>query len=219
MAETARITTIGDGIAPVQAAQPAENGFSQQPGESALWFRRYLLYRDLGHKRTLRAAVAKERESVHLLKDSESATKSPQTQKEGVQLVNVPGSWKNASKVYRWAERAKGFDAWLLRRMAEETYKHLGDGFANKFRRVQLIQLLIDAALEQMNHASENAAKHETYLAYTKRVAALLAQMEREMSTVNEEEMKAAIVSYGRSIQADIEKAYHAGCTVIARTK
>lgn len=197
MAEAARILPMNDQN---QSEKAPDNGKSQLPGESALWFRRYCLYRDLGNKRSLRAAVAKERETARLVKESESATKSTKSKKSvGVTVspsgqqqskatispapaINGPGSWKNASKVYHWAERALAFDNYLIEMMVITTTTSLGDTYANKFKRVQLLDLLIKNALSQVNHAMDNATTHDVYLSYLKQIAALTAQMEREMS-------------------------------------
>jgi hypothetical protein len=218
MAESAKITTIGEQSAPVQAETEQENGKKQLPGESTLWFHRYLIYRDLGHKRTLRAAVAKERETLRVVKE---ATKSPQEKKAGGVAVcrDVPGSWKNACKVYRWSERAKAFDAWLLNSMANITYEHLADTYANKFKRVQLIEALITSLNKALNGAVEKGGlEHDTYLRCIKQIAALVRQMEDEMRGFSEEEMRSAIVAHGRTFMGDIEKAYHSGQRVITRT-
>lgn len=213
MAESALITPIGHDI----VAEPApETGKKQFPGESALWYRRYLLYRDLGHKRTLRAAVAKERETLRLVKEGETATKSPQTQKSETP-INVPGSWKNACKQYRWHERAKAFDEYLLAGMAERTAAKLGDTYANKFKRVMLLEGLITGLTKALNGAVDKGVDHDIYLRYVKQIAALVRQMETEMAGFSEEEMRAAVLAHGRTFQDDIERAYHSGQTAIVR--
>lgn len=221
MAEAARILPVSDQN---QSEKAKETGKSQLPGESALWFRRYCLYRDLGHKRSLRAAVAKERETAHLVEEPKTAPKSPKTKKvAGVDVslskapepaLNVPGSWKHASKVYRWQERARAFDAYLIDMMVTHTYAHLGDTYANKYKRVQLLELLLKGAVDQLNNATANGATHSTYLAYLKQIAALTAQMEHEISAFSEEEMKGAIGQYGRAIRDEIEKACKVGLNV-----
>lgn len=226
MAEPARITPINDQTASDQTKKPADTGHYKLPGESALWFNRYLLYRNLGHKRTLKAAVVKERENLRLLKEPEASPEKPKkalkNKKEGVQVssspapaIQVPGSWKVASKTYQWAERARSFDAWLLRRMAESTYEHLGETLANKYKRIQLLDTLIKATVDQLNNASSNGTTHKNYLAYIKEIAALLEQIKRE--NCDQEDMMAAITAYGKAMQEDIEKAYHDGKTVIVK--
>lgn len=225
MAEAAKITPINDQSAQAQTEKTPDNGKRQLPGESALWFRRYCLYRDLGHKRSLRAAVAKEQETAHLVKETEPATKSTAKQKkEGDNLsssaqkqskpLQVPGSWKNACKVYRWAERTANFDQWIINRMVTATYDRMGKTYANKYKRVQLLEVLIKGTLEQSSNATNNGGTHEIYLAYVKQIAALLRQMESEMEG-KETEMRIAIEAYGRTFQDDIEKAFHLGQTTV----
>src|SRR5262249_50085281 len=94
--------------APLQSQKPQEDGRSPLPDEPNLWYRRYCLYRDLGHKRSLRAVVAKERESLRVVQTPPQATKG-QTKKQRAKnahgqevkpVLNVPGSWKEASKHY-----------------------------------------------------------------------------------------------------------------------
>lgn len=222
MAEAARITTIGEQNGQNQTETAQETGYKQLPGESTLWFNRYLLYRNLGHKRSLRAAVAKERETARLVKEPEPATKSTGTKKRvsnvsnsqspaPAPVINVPGSWKNACKVYRWQDRARAFDAYLIDMMVKTTYETLGNTYANKYKRVQLLELLLKNAIDQLNNASANNTTHKNYLAYIKQISALTAQMEREMSKLSDEEMKAAIAAYGRGIRDEVEKACNVG--------
>jgi hypothetical protein len=220
MPATAKIAAMGD----QQAQKVTETGRNQLAGESGLWFRRYCLYRDLGHKRSLRAAVAKERETAHLVRPA-PATKSTENKKAGGQkraktvapppaptpAINVPGSWKNACKVYRWAERAQAFDAYLIDMMVKTTYATLGNTYANKYKRIQLLELLLKSTLDQLNNATANSTTHKTYLAYIKQLSALTAQMEREMSKLSDEEMKEAIAAYGCGVRDEVEKACGVG--------
>ena len=235
MAEPAKITPISEqnGQSSLTDSQP--DGKKQLPGESALWFRRYCLYRDLGHKRSLRAAIAREQETARLVKEAE---KQPQKADSGkkrgrgallispaspsalalAKVAQVPGSWKYAAKKWRWVDRAKAFDEWLLAQMAEQTAAHLGDTYANKFKRVMLIEGLITGLTNALNEAvKKGALEHDIYLRYVKQIAALVRQMEAEMAGFSEEEMKAAVLAHGRTFQDDIEKAYHSGQREIIR--
>jgi hypothetical protein len=226
MPEPAKFVQIGE----TATENKPETGKNRLPGEPQLWFNRYCLYRDLGHKRSLRVAVAKERETLRVLKEPQPATKSTAKKVVGQKtakkspaapvpepVINVPGSWKNACKVYRWQERARSFDAWLINIMAEHTYEHLGDTYANKYKRLQLLDILIKSAAEKLNTALKNGMTHETYLDYIKQIAALAKQVEGEMSQLSEDEMKAAISAYGRAILDEMEKAYHSGETMVVR--
>jgi hypothetical protein len=219
MAEAARIAPLHEQNA---TEQHQETGRKQLPGESALWYRRYILYRDLGRKRSLKAAVTKERETMHLVKEHQKAPESNAgLRKRGKQKtvipppvpdIQVPGSWKQACKVFRWVERAKAYDAWLLHQAVELTYQKLGDSLANKFNRLTLLDTLTKKCIEQLNHACDTGATHKTYLAYMKQLSAMLAQIERESSTLGED-MKASIEAHVLSIWDEVETAYHAGKT------
>ena len=232
MAEAARITPINEQSAQDQTQKAQDTGRNQLPGESNLWFRRYCLYRDLGHKRTYRAAVAKEQETAHVVKEAETATKSTEKPKTGKgqkvsdpvipsapkgRPVQVPGSWKHASKVYRWAERTASYDQWVLNRMVTTTYARMGESFANKYRRVQTLETLIKTTLEQQSAlASDGKCTPELFLAFVKQAAALLRQMESEMNG-SESEMRMAIEAYGKTMIDDIEKAFRIGQTVVVK--
>lgn len=224
MPEVAKITPIGapDGYT-IPETKP-ENGRNRLEGESQLWFNRYCLYRDLGPKRSLRAAVAKEHETVRLVKQPQTATKSKKVvAKPGQKLskavtvpepiINVPGSWKDASKRFRWIDRAEAFDTWLVRLMTETTYKQLGDTFANKFKRVQLLDILVKNTVENLN----TSVTHQNRQNYLKQIISLIKQIEHEMSTLSPDEMKAAIAAHGHSILEEMEEAFHAGKTGLAR--
>src|SRR5436190_13240706 len=80
-------------------------------GESALWYRRFKLYRGLGPKRTLLAALEKEQETLKVLKGTDDEEKPTPSAKKRTKAdksahltevpkpkpVQVPGSWKRAS--------------------------------------------------------------------------------------------------------------------------
>jgi hypothetical protein len=203
--------------------KPQEDGRSQLPDEPGLWYKRYCLYRDLGHKRSLRAAVAKERESLRIVKEPVTATKSPQKKKASptaspkdvkpVQTVQVPGSWKNAYKAYRWKERVQGFDTWLINKSVDLTEAHLGGTYANAYKRVMLLETLIKSAYDQWAAAVKAGTTHENYLLYIKRIQSLLDQMHAEMRGLDDATMRAGIEAWHLTFLDDIEKAYHSGST------
>lgn len=203
--------------------KPQEDGRSPLPDEPGLWYKRYCLYRDLGHKRSLRATVAKERESLRIVKEPQPATKSTQRKKQTpvaspepvkqVNTIQVPGSWKNACKLYRWRERAQAFDAWLIAQTVDLTEKSLGGTYANVYRRVMLLQTLIKGTQENLNTAMKNGTSHVTYLLYVKRLQSLLDQMHAEMRGLDDATMRASIEAWHLTFLDEIEKAYHSGET------
>lgn len=194
--------------------QPHDSGRKRLPGESAMWFNRYCLYRDLGHKRSLRAAVAKERETLRVVGKPQKATLKGAGD---IQSINVPGSWKHAAKSWAWADRAGAFDAWLLKGMIKGINEHMGDTYANKHKRLNLLDQLIKVTIEQWNATIKAGTTHKIYLSYLNQIAALLKQMHEEMDHVSDDEMQAAITAYGKAIFEEMEKAYHSGETSIER--
>ena len=71
----------------------------RQRNEPALWYMRFQRYLALGPKRSMRAAL--------------SAEPNPRKASGGpVKLsdISVPGSWKRASKQWRWQERCEAYD-------------------------------------------------------------------------------------------------------------
>ena len=218
MIETATITPL---TSLNHTEKASEDRQQPQPGESALWFRRYLLYRNLGHKRSLRAAIAKERETAHLLKEPQKATQPKRGKTQGnlsdsrtptrpeAPPAHVPGSWKAASKTFSWSERAKAFDAWLLAEMNQFSAEHLGDTYANKYKRVLYLDALIRSVKNQLEQAVEKGTTHQAYQNYIKLLAKLLGQMEAEMH--QPEDMQTAIAAHTLAIQDEAEQAYQQG--------
>ena len=98
----------------------------RQEGESALWFNRFRRYMDLGPKRSLQAALAHEKEHISALKSPNKPTSQTGNPEKPRKTPNkksaatlkavpaakpqVPGSWKQAAKIWRWVERAKAWD-------------------------------------------------------------------------------------------------------------
>jgi hypothetical protein len=72
--------------------------WNQWPGESDLWYIRFLLYRELGPNRTLKDA----------------ATKSL-----GRPVNCLSGAWTEASSQWSWVERAQAFDEHCTLQIAE----------------------------------------------------------------------------------------------------
>src|SRR5205807_2456143 len=100
MADVAKnITQIGTQEQVSEQKQPSEP-WLRQKGEPALWYMRFKRYLDMSTKRSLRAVVASE-------PGTQKATKG--TEKK-LSDVSVPGSWKRASKVWNWVERATAYE-------------------------------------------------------------------------------------------------------------
>ncbi len=65
------------------------------PGEPARWYRRFVLYRDLGPQRTLAEAHAAAARAERLAQP------------------RLPARWTQIAGVWRWHERAQAWDVWM----------------------------------------------------------------------------------------------------------
>lgn len=107
-------------------SKEAENGeirpWDRLENEPPRWHLRFRIYCLLGPKRTLQAAVLAERmppiapESTETTEGLRGLKKpvtlatpkiSAQEAKEEAIRLDVPGSWKDASRKYHWVERAR----------------------------------------------------------------------------------------------------------------
>ena len=75
-----------------QATQTLYNRQEEEPG---IWYARFLLYRNMGHARSLLGAVHRE-----------EAEKGRERQSE-----KVPGSWNRSADRWQWKKRAEQYDA------------------------------------------------------------------------------------------------------------
>lgn len=108
--------------------------------ENALWYKRFIIYRDLGPDRKL----------IHAVNKAVKGRKKP--------IEDAPGAWKEAVKKYEWDARAEAYDAFLyaeqekraaaLRELeAQEIERILTTDYAAKHERVK--------ALARMAHVVE----------------------------------------------------------------
>lgn len=182
--------------------QPHETGREQLAGESTMWFNRYKLYRDMGFKRSLRGAVALERERLHAIKGNEQATTSleeknaqEQVPHKGVlnsvaPVKQVPGNWKDAAVRFHWQERVRAYETWLLSTVSRDQLRVLARSHANKFQRILTLQAMIETTKENAKRASfmlplENA--HKLTLAYGKQLRGLLADLREETKDISDD--------------------------------
>src|SRR5262249_27049929 len=129
-------------------------------------------------------------------------------------VLNVPGSWKEASKHYRWPERAKAFDLWLIQKSVDFSEQALGDTYANTYKRViQLDQLARELAQNMKNQTEAGTLAMPDYLLALKRLQSLLAQIQSEMRGLDDTAMRASIEAWQLTFLDEIEQAYHAEST------
>ena len=184
--------------------QPQETGREQVPGESTMWFNRYRLYRDMGFKRSLRGAVALERERLHTVKvetattshDALSAaqgTRREQALQSVASVKQVPGSWKDASVRFHWQERVHAYEAWLLTAISRDMLGKMARSYANKFERILTLQEMVKTTKESARRATmifpieEIEKSHKLAIAYTKQIQSLLADLRAETKDISDE--------------------------------
>lgn len=217
-------------VRPMSADQPEIDrvsvGLEPLPGESPLWFNRFQMYRDLGYKRSLRLAVAMERQSVHLVK----ATDSPKNEtdqtasttsvppvvggrsetlpdKAVVRATQVPGSWKDASIRFLWQERASAYELYIIHKTSEHLAQKLQDTYANKAKRICALNEMIETAsknaqLALQHFPVEDAIKgHAVSLGYTKHMRALLADLRMETEGMTEQDWQESLERWSLAIR------------------
>lgn len=185
--------------------QPQDTGRAQLAGESLMWFNRYKLYRDMGFKRSLRGAVALERERLHTIKGDEPATTSHE---EKIKLVEVsykgvlhsvdlpkqvPGSWKDAAVRFHWQERVHAYESWLLTEVSQRHLQLIARSYANKFERIVALQEMIETTRKSAKQASQSfpieeiEKAHKLTIAYTKQIRGLLADLRAETKGITDD--------------------------------
>lgn len=170
--------------------QPQDTGREQLSGESMLWFNRYKLYRDMGFKRSLRGVVALERERLHAVNAEQATTSHEAT---SAKVKQVPGSWKDAAVKWRWQERCRSYEAWLLSAVSRDMLGKMARSYANKFERILTLQALVTTTKENAKRATlafpieSLEASHKLTLAYTKELRGLLADLRAETKDISDD--------------------------------
>lgn len=135
-------------------ARPIENTsenaekpiYLRQEHEPQMWFNRFLLYRNLGPKRTVKAALEQERGRIKALKST--ASKNGKATK-GDREIQIPGSWKKACIQWRWIERAQAWDEHICEKMVDDYVDKLYAGYGAKEHRVwELHQMVLDLRMQ-----------------------------------------------------------------------
>ncbi len=180
--------------------------YERQPGEPILWFNRFKLYRGLGPKRTVQAALAKERANIKALESTETGQKpgadvsisksaarvrkpAGTQEKRLIEVPKpvpaVPGSWKQASIKYRWVERCIAYDVDRVDRIIEIHMNDLIEGPATVFNRVMMLKQLLESTRVNFN-ANATLMNLEQYCMMMQRMQSLLKQIADEMSGYDE---------------------------------
>jgi hypothetical protein len=178
-----------------QQEKPDPKPWLRQKGESTLWFNRFCLYQDLGYKRTLQAAVEKERSKIKALKSTDIPASAEQPGKLAktrnlkevppTKAVQVPGSWKHASVEWQWVKRAAAWDAYALDYMVEKNMERLLEtNHALPMTRVHTLQSMIDSIGKTYNNCHDMT--YEQDCMYIARMQSLLRDIREEMKLYNE---------------------------------
>jgi hypothetical protein len=106
-----------------------------EEGESDLWYGRFVAFRRMGAKRSIRSIFLKE-------------TK----QKQAKTSTNVGPEWCNAAKQWKWEERARAYYDHITKEedavIEEQQKKVIRSGFALKHRRIQVLQRLANKLIK-----------------------------------------------------------------------
>jgi hypothetical protein len=172
----------------------------RQEGESALWFNRFQRYLDLGPKRSLLAAVQQEKSQIKAVKSTDK--KPTQKQKKGVAAhlsevpatkIQVPGSWKQASKHWQWVARAKAWDAHVIEHTVEENLQRfLRNAHTTPMSRITALENLL-TSLQNNYNANRDAMTVDQDIKYSNAMQAVLRDIRIEMSIYDEAVARAVI--------------------------
>ena len=165
----------------------------RQEGESAMWFNRFRKYMDLGPKRTLLAAVEKERGVIRAIEGDEKPTKNRGKQRKSLQVVPdpprkilVPGSWSRASVQWNWRARARAWDEHLLETSVDYSIENFyNKELATSMDRVAALHVLLDKLQEAYN--ATDRMTFDEVCTFVARMQSLLRDMREEMKGHDEE--------------------------------
>jgi hypothetical protein len=175
-----------------QAQEDYKNAiWLQQPGERKLWYNRFMLYVSLGHKRSLQAAIKQERGIVEVMESEEAPEAEESTPVENTKkkkklkivkkiVVNVPGSWAEACKIWRWPERARQYDASIINEAVRGHISALYEGFAGQEARIYELDKMAKHLTAKM-YQDHLTAQEKVNLAAC--VQSIMKQIQDEMKT------------------------------------
>lgn len=200
MAEPTRLDRVSSQNEQHGAESERKPTFQRLENEPALWHRCFKIFRSLGVKRTLLAALLKEQEKAKVLKGTPPAPQSADTSKKRqktsndaraltplpkVQPTQVPGSWKRASIQWNWVERAEAYDEYRIDKMVEAMMVDYLDGASLAFNRVQMLKGLYQTVMQDFTTHNRQMT-FDQHIAYYTRMQALLKQIADEMTPFDE---------------------------------
>lgn len=217
-AQVATDTTNSTGQGQAETSIPL---WQRQPGEPLLWFNRFKLFRNLGYKRTLLAALLKERETLSVLKSTEAAPKSdaPKPKRGRTRIsapaphlqevpkpppTQAPGSWKQASIKYHWVERAAAYDEYRIDRMVEQCLDDLMENAGTTFHRVMMLKQLLELMRTNLNK-NIGTMTTEQIIAWLARMQSIMRDIREEMRGYDEHVTRVILQRQSTKIYQDYE--------------
>jgi hypothetical protein len=154
----------------VSEQQEPEKPWLRQQNEPAKWFMRFKIYKDLGPKRTMQAAI-------------DADTGKEKQEKAQTKSVSIPGSWSRAAKVWNWKARAQAYD---LAEQAKDAVmiREFAGRQAFSSRAYRLVQLNYTAKCLKLILESWKAVPHDQtkdYLSIVARYQSVLRDIETSM--------------------------------------
>lgn len=194
MAETIR--NIQQSNVETEKIAPRQPWF-RHDGESVLWFNRFRRYMNLGPKRSLQAAVEQEQSQITALKSPKEPPKKEGSsrKKSSVGQIavlppakpQVPGSWKAASRMWNWVERAKAYDASVIDQWAQRNIDHaFSELFSNTAGRLVALNALFETE-QAMFNANCGKMTFEQFNATMARMQSILRDIRDESKLYNED--------------------------------
>lgn len=185
-----------------QSAMQEKKPWARQEGESVMWFNRFRRYMNLGPKRSLLAAVQQEKSQIKAVK---STDKKPSRRKKAVEAahleavpttkIQVPGSWKQASKQWQWVARARAWDAYVIEYTVEENLQEfLTKHHTAPIARIRYLENLLNA-LQNNYNANKNVMTPDQDIKYFNAMQSVLRDIRIEMSLYDEAVTRAVIRS------------------------
>ncbi len=167
-----------------------EKPWLRQKNEPALWFMRFQIYKKLGSKRTMQAAI-------------DADTGKAKQEKAQTKNVSIPGSWSRAAKQWNWKERASAYDlaeqakqASYLRNTANQAR------FASKAYRIITLDWMARTLQEEMQRVTMLKDRH----AAMGRLQSVMRDLAREMEGLEGVILDACDAAAFKTIREEIEK-------------
>lgn len=101
--------------------------------------------------------------------------------------IVVPGDWKRASRRWHWVERASAYDDDVRDRTQRNILRYIDHEalYVTKGQRLSALDLLASSLMVTMLNKDFPKDDHKRYLAHMKQIQSILAQIRKEMASVD----------------------------------